>query len=79
MEESLSGVLAGTVKDNITFMTSKYLMNMKVLGFRYYSHFTNGSEVACLRYMSVAELEFDPRSSQVLPVLFITAILQLAM
>lgn len=39
VEESLSGVLAGTVKDDITSMTSKYLMNIKVLGFRYYSHY----------------------------------------
>lgn len=36
VEESLSGVLAGTVKDDITSMTSKYLMNILILGFGYW-------------------------------------------
>lgn len=66
MVESLFSISVDTV--NITFMTSKYFMNISVLGFRYYSNFMNGSEMACLRCMSVAELEIDPSCSQVLPV-----------
>lgn len=41
-------------------MTSKYFITINVLGFKYY--FMKQFEVTCLRCMSVAELEADPRS-----------------
>lgn len=67
VEESLFSMSVDTV--NITFMASKYFMNISVLGFRCYLHFMNESEMACLRCMSVAELEIDTSCSQVLAVL----------
>lgn len=61
MEDTPSRLLVAIVKHNTAFMTSEYSININVFGFKYYSHFMKQFEVACLRCMSVRELEVDSR------------------